>query len=1033
MKKFTIILFTFLMALAFNGWGQTTINNVTFESAGGYTSSIIEFTDGDYDFFIRTDGTNIGGGYSVSNIQGSYFFGAQDIDGEGAALPVTLTIDDVNISGYTDLQLKVYLAEDDDGINQDWDGADYVHFDYDIDNSGSFTDLLWIESSITGTNGEPKIDTDYDGLGDGTSITNTFVQFTQNITGTGSLIDIKITFFLNNGDEDIAIDNIELVGLTQTITLSTSSLTGFTYEEGSGPSSEQSFTAEGSNLTADISIAATTNYEISTGTGGSFSATNPITLTQSGGSVASTPIYVRLKAGLAVGDYNSENITATSTDATNKTVTCNGTVTYPEPTSGDLIITEVNSTSSPNATYVEIYNTTDSEINLEKVDLEHYNNGSATVSATLNLTGTINAKSYIVISRGISEFNLVYSFDPDFQLASMYLNGGLDGLILRHDDNEILDSFNDVPNSTVSWTDNHLFYRFDYSSSGLSLADDWDDSGINMNGTPKAKNELTWKTSGTIDWGIASNWSNGDEPSKGVDVIIPSGGSQPTADGTTSNPVQCMNLTINSDAILTIKIGGYMTVNGTLTNNAGSTGLVLNSDASGTGSLITNGIVSGSATVQRYIPGYSSKGTTGFHFLSSPVQNQLISTEFVDVGNIPSTTDFYLWNEVHNYWINIKEAESGTYNQGTSWENFSNDANPLFISGNGYMVGYTGNITKSFSGTPHTGNMSSGTDIPAITYTINEGNGWNLIGNPYPSAIDWDNGTWLRTRINGSVYIYKGSTGDYISWNGTTGDLTDGVIPAMHGFFVKADEASASLTIPNASRVHSTSTSYKSSKNTENVLVLQVTKNGLDNRVYLQFTSNASELYDTQYDAYKLFGTGNSPQIYSMSGDNVKLSINALPEITNELIVPINLKVITDGEHQISIYENTIISNVSLFLEDKFENETINLSKLGSYSFTCTTNNNPDRFLLHVKSASGINENDNNNFDIYSNNSTIYIINPKFVDANVVVYNLVGQEIDHMKINGDEFKSFQFDVKQGYYIVKVISDQSISTEKVYIK
>lgn len=116
------------------------------------------------------------------------------------------------------------------------------------------------------------------------------------------------------------------------ITVSPATLTGFTYMEGSGPSAEQSFTVSGSNLTTNISIDAPTNYEISTGTGASFVATDPLTLTQSGGTVGTTTIYVRLKAGLSAGDYNSEVITASSTGATNQTVTCSGTVTpIPDP------------------------------------------------------------------------------------------------------------------------------------------------------------------------------------------------------------------------------------------------------------------------------------------------------------------------------------------------------------------------------------------------------------------------------------------------------------------------------------------------------------------------------------------------------------------------------------------------------------------------------------------------------------------------------------------------------------------------------
>jgi hypothetical protein len=64
-----------------------------------------------------------------------------------------------------------------------------------------------------------------------------------------------------------------------------------------------------------------------TGTGGSFVATNPVTLTQSGGTVSNTTIYVRLKSGLSVGTYNSENISATSTGATTQNVACSGSVT----------------------------------------------------------------------------------------------------------------------------------------------------------------------------------------------------------------------------------------------------------------------------------------------------------------------------------------------------------------------------------------------------------------------------------------------------------------------------------------------------------------------------------------------------------------------------------------------------------------------------------------------------------------------------------------------------------------------------------
>jgi hypothetical protein len=115
---------------------------------------------------------------------------------------------------------------------------------------------------------------------------------------------------------------------TPTIITSVTSLSEFSYPVGNGPSAQQSFTVGGNYLTANITVTPSTNYEISTISGSGFQTT-PISLTQSGGTVATTTIYVRLKAGLSAGNYNSENIVSTSTGAVSKNVTCSGTVGSP--------------------------------------------------------------------------------------------------------------------------------------------------------------------------------------------------------------------------------------------------------------------------------------------------------------------------------------------------------------------------------------------------------------------------------------------------------------------------------------------------------------------------------------------------------------------------------------------------------------------------------------------------------------------------------------------------------------------------------
>ncbi|TSA26283.1 hypothetical protein D4R71_04060 [bacterium] len=181
-----------------------------------------------------------------------------------------------------------------------------------VDNYTSNLDQEYLISDVTSTQ---NFTFTFSQANSSSAVTYRIYMWAESTSGSGGIGD---------GSGNDIIVNGSIVTSSPTITLSESSLTGFTYEVGSGPSSEQTFTAEGSNLTDDIILTATTNYEISETPGSGY--TSPITLAESGGSVAETTIYVRLKAGLSVGDYNSENITASSTDADNKTVTCSGDV-----------------------------------------------------------------------------------------------------------------------------------------------------------------------------------------------------------------------------------------------------------------------------------------------------------------------------------------------------------------------------------------------------------------------------------------------------------------------------------------------------------------------------------------------------------------------------------------------------------------------------------------------------------------------------------------------------------------------------------
>ncbi|MDR3610481.1 MAG: hypothetical protein P4L27_07965, partial [Ignavibacteriaceae bacterium] len=111
-----------------------------------------------------------------------------------------------------------------------------------------------------------------------------------------------------------------------TLTVSPGSLTGFSYSSGAGPSASQSYTLSGTNLTpssGNITVQCLTNYEVSTDNS-TFSSS--VTPSYSGGTLSATTIYVRLKAGLVTGNYNSETVSNAEGGASTQNVTCSGVV-----------------------------------------------------------------------------------------------------------------------------------------------------------------------------------------------------------------------------------------------------------------------------------------------------------------------------------------------------------------------------------------------------------------------------------------------------------------------------------------------------------------------------------------------------------------------------------------------------------------------------------------------------------------------------------------------------------------------------------
>ena len=482
-------------------------------------------------------------------------------------------------------------------------------------------------------------------------------------------------------------------------------------------------------------------------------------------------------------------------------------------------------------------------------------------------------------------------------------------------------------------------------------------------------------------------------------------------------------LTIDPNGKLTVNDGGAVTVTEALTNNATETGLVIESG----GSLITEGTVSGQATVKREIA-----GDLGWHLLSSPVSYQEIcdgtfAPLLTNFSTTPSTSyDFYKFNSVCTplWWLNLRNTDL-TVNT----TDFGSP--PRFITKTGYLVAYSPDFptTKVFIGTPNTGDQTfSLSPSPALCP-------WNLLGNPYPSSVDWDLVTGKENLADGYYYVYnenKAGGAGYESYLDATHRTpgVNGKISPMQGFFVQA--VGTTIDMPNSSRTHFGDTWLKEGTSTNKLTITLSNETNFDDS-YILFESNG-KIGSDWYDATKMLTMNKQvPQIYTIVSGNQKAAINSMPVITNPITIPVGIVAPSDGNYSIKI---TGIENFSsltgLVLEDLKEKHTQNLLQNPEYSFVATGNEDASRFLLHFN-GDLTNPYEDNPIKIYSSEKTINIFCAAgFQNGTVLISNMIGQQILTQKLIDQSLNQVTVNVVNGYYIVKVLSDNGVKVEKVYI-
>jgi len=798
----------------------------------------------------------------------------------------------------------------------------------------------------------------------------------------------------------LAIDDVTIkwvVPSAPTLSVSPNSITELYGIQDSVASVPKQYLLSGEDLPSGgnpIIITAPTKYEVSLDNQ-TFSPS--CSLAYSTSTLSPQKVYVRCAATTKAGSYSNDLITHTIGGVLLNTIPISGSIyemnwveNFEKSTQIDnnkeMILGSKGSWIFKDA----VIGNTPSDYKRGKVSARLQINNITNVAGSITMsTDKTNGAGDVLISSS----NYGSDTGGKWQLQSS-INGGISWV---NEGSEISCTENpEMAHFTINKSGN-IRFRIVQSLAAKASAINIDDIAISDYGT---NTSLQWTGSVSNDWEAAGNWAGGVVPGTDSDVEISNVANKPIC----SKDVSIKSLSIKTGAVLSLKSGITLTVSGNCSFE-GTNCMVLKSPSNhgATASFICNGKISGGGTIliERFIIKYVGE-TDGWHFISSPVDNPLISDSFK-----PSVDDdLFGYRESDNLWINQKLNSNNL----TSFNN-----------GEGYLASYYTEKIRSISGVPNN------TDIKFTNLTLTNNRGWHLLGNPFTSGLTWLTG-WNTTGIN--------TTAKILNSGGTYSDMEEGeIIPSMNGFFVRAINNTNSITIPTAARVHAISNGWKSKKDSS-VKKIKLTISSTSDNTYSEtkiiLNEKASNQFDAEYDSPFLEGMYGTPLFYSILSNGQKLSTNSIPPASSLLLNFQFIKGISDEYTFKAEISDDWLKSSKFILEDKLEKKKYTLSNSSSFTFKSDSIDIKDRFSLQIDVVTGIDPpTDEKHITLYSIQKTVFLKIPDFVKSgNVTIYDITGKLVKDFKLQN---RSLEFNLERtGVYIIKIQYDNKLFSKKISI-